>query len=129
MKNRFYTSYQIWATMTKHEGKLNLFHVYIYYPGGLDNCHSLAKNNFVGDTFRKRGAVCGRVYQERGGFWKLLRNLCKRKKSREKWMYNESWLKNKTEKVWHLHCLCLHAITAVDNVFWNSLHFPSPCWS
>ena len=40
--------------------KLNLFRVYIFYPGGLESCHSLAKNNFVKATFRKCSAVAAR---------------------------------------------------------------------
>ena len=42
---------------------MNLFCVYIYYPGGLESCHSVAQNNFVGATFWKFGAVCGCAYK------------------------------------------------------------------
>ena len=54
--------------------------------------------------------------------------ILKWRNSRKHCMYNEIWWNNKTKGM-TLTCLCLHVITAVNNVFWNSLHLPSPCWS
>ena len=69
---------------------------------GQESCGSLVKNNFVRLFFRKFGAVCGRIRKNA----ETSRNCCviylKPKHSRKYCIYNESWLNNKTEKVWHL---------------------------
>ena len=53
-------------------------------------------------TFQKFGAVCDRVWKNT----KASRNFCiiylKSKHLCKHCIYNESWLNNKTEKVWHL---------------------------
>ena len=51
--------------------KLNVFRVYIYDPGGLENCHSLAKNNFVRVTYWKCGAECVVAHR----MWRLVQNV------------------------------------------------------
>ena len=44
--------------------KLNLFCACIYYPGTLESCGFLAKDNFVRATFWKFGVVCGCTWKK-----------------------------------------------------------------
>ena len=82
--------------------KLNLCLTCFNSSGGQESCSSFAKNNLVRATFRKFGAVCNCVKKNA----KASRNCCiiciKSKHLREHCIYNESWLNNKIEKVWHL---------------------------
>ena len=82
--------------------KLSLSCTYFNFTEGQDTCDCLAKNNFVRATFWKFSVVCDRVRKNT----KASRNCCviylKPKHSREHCIYYESWLNNKTEKVWHL---------------------------
>ena len=75
--------------------KLNLSRTCFNSSEGQENSDSLAKNNIVRDAFRKFGAVC-----------EASRICCiiyiKSKHSFKHCIYSESWLNNKTEKVWHL---------------------------
>ena len=71
--------------------KLNLFRIYIFYPGRLESCHSLAKNNFVRVTFWKFGVVCGRVVKKAEACRNCYIIILKWRSSREHCMYNENW--------------------------------------
>ena len=49
-----------WQSM---RANLNLCRAYVYYPGCLESCDSLAKDNFVRATLRKVAVVCGSVWK------------------------------------------------------------------
>ena len=111
---RFKTAYNLlwqWRAMWK---KLNLSRTCFNSSGGQGSCYSFPKSNFVRATFWKFGAVWDRIRKNT----EASRNCCiiclKPKHSHEHCIYYESWLNNKTEKVWHLF-VCLF-IAAVDNV-------------
>ena len=82
--------------------KLNLSCTCFNFSEGQENCDSLAKNNFVRTTFWKFGAICDHIRKntEASGNCSII--YLKSKHSREHCIYNQSWLNNKTEKVWHL---------------------------
>ena len=92
MKKRHF----FWCAMW---GKLNLSQTYFNSPEGQKSCDSLAKGNFVRATFWKFGAMCGNLWKNT----KASRNCCIiYLNSHKHCIYNESWLNNKTEKLWHL---------------------------
>ena len=109
--------------------KLNLSRTCFNSSEGQESCDSLPKNNFVRATFWKFGAMCDCIRKNA----EASRNCCiiylKSKHLHEHCIYNESWLNNKTEKVWHLFGLSLYFIATVGNVLYNCLCLPSPCWS
>ena len=72
--------------------KLKLPHTYFNSPEDQESCDSLAKNNFVCDCVWKNTKAsrnCPMIY-------------LKSKHSCKHCIFHESWLYNKTEKVWHL---------------------------
>ena len=80
-------------------GKLNLSQIYFNSPEGQKSCDSFAKGKFVRDTFWKLGAMWSLVWKNT----EASRNCCIiYLNSNKHWIYNESWLNNKIEKLWHL---------------------------
>ena len=111
--------------------KLNLSRTCLNSSESQKSCDFLAKINFVRATFRKFGAVCDRVRKSTEASINYCVIYLKSKQSRDYCKYNESWLNNKTEKVWLLFVcpfILLLLLIMLYTIVFVCRHHVDPNW-